>query len=144
MAANINPETGIPYGIISARKCMELVNTMQMWGEDIRYKECLEEHLRSVALDYEDSEKIWDEDAIQRETESFSENYECDEPIHSYTDSKGNEFQTTWLGGALMVWVFKSSKIVQAAQCSPCVPNCGDLDNPGSYECYGMPDEYLE
>jgi hypothetical protein len=47
----------------------------------------------------------------------------------------------SWLGGAVLVWVFDSPIITRALLCSPCVPNAGDLNNidQNGFECYGIP-----
>lgn len=48
---------------------------------------------------------------------------------------------TTWLGGGLLLCIFKSPWVTRAKICSPCVPNCGDLDSIAvdGFECYDVP-----
>lgn len=83
------------------------------------------------------------EDFIDTEMDRRSQHIEIDEPIHE-GEYEGVKFRTTWLGGALMVWIFQSPYLTRARLCSPCVPNCGDLDNldPDGEECYDVPPDW--
>lgn len=53
-----------------------------------------------------------------------------------------------YLGGGTLIWVIDSSYTTNAAACSPCVPNAGDLDNPrsatGGYPCLCLPPSYYK
>ena len=145
MVANINPETGIRYGLIAANSLdPDVVNELQMNGTDLRYEEAkseLRDAVKRVCKDYmgdRDSDDVADQ-AVERMSEDWSD----DEPVHSF-DLQSVKGQTTWLGGALLVYVFHSPWLTKANLCSPCVPNCGNLDslNPDGYECYDVPPDW--
>lgn len=91
------------------------------------------------------------DDYIDTRLELESENIQIDEPTISGTyknpwDEEGVEIEyaISHLGGAPLLWVFKSPIISKARLCSPCVPNAGDLDSldDDGYECYGIPDDW--
>ncbi len=79
---------------------------------------------------------------------NICENYENDGDEYSYTDSDGNQFLMSQLGGANLIWCIFSNRIVKVdSLCSPCVPNAGDLDtdeDEDGYECYGLPEQWKE
>lgn len=66
---------------------------------------------------------------IEKQVEDFNQAYQCDEPIHEF-EYEGVKGRTSWLGGALHVWVFDSPEVGWYQQCSPCVPRAGNLDQP--------------
>ena len=134
MSANMNPSTGYRYGIISADSLdPEIINEIQMHGIDLIYEENkkdLKAAVLSACEDYmskSDAEDLADEACERME-------YLNDEPIHSFNiecPGYGRVIgQTTWLGGALLVWIFDSPFVLPYAVCSPCVPNAGNLDCP--------------
>lgn len=149
MPPNVNPETGIRYGIISANSLdPEVVHEIQSLGVD-RYHEARVEELRDAVRhackDYVRSDEI--ASVVDLAVENMDD-FMDDEPIHSFEiDCPGYGpviGQTTWLGGALMIWVFKSPFHAAFDLCSPCVPNCGNLDsrNPDGYQCYDVPNDW--
>lgn len=164
MTANINPDTNIPYGIIKidAIDSDVLHDLLYVKGRDISYDAALEEHLAQKRREHE---AAMEELAIKRaetgedrenpnigeddpefdedfETQEFAEHYQCDEPV-TQGEYQGVKYQTTWLGGALMLYVFESPVLTKCRPCSPCVPNAGDLDSTGDYLAYGVPVEWL-
>jgi hypothetical protein len=181
MIANINKETGIPYGVIHGNNVPHLLDDIYTHGDDLSYEAYRQEMLGQIKtlLDEKDVEGLAgfikeytfsyqhpdpekeaadiiedqdDEPATDADADSvfeqlyLNEHYECDESNYAYTDEKGNDFLLGYLGGAPLIWCIKTSKIVKARGCSPCVPNAGDLDTldeEGGFECYGVPDEYL-
>lgn len=174
MTANINPETGIAYGYISADSLHpDVVQTLQDNGTDVYWDEALSEAKKEWAnseevikdmpfyctdnnlgaydkMDEDDQYRArlqyvrdnWDG---SRAEYSFSDNYQPDEPIHE-GEYEGVKYRTSWLGGALHVWVFFSPFTARTVACSPCVPNAGDLDNVGNgdYECYDVPPDWRD
>lgn len=143
MSANVNPETGIRYGIISAISLdPEIVNQIQCEGRDVRWEDAkrdLEDTIRSACeglMSKHDVDAVVDE-ALDRMN---GDQWVDDEPIHEFRID-GVMGQTTWLGGALLVWVFKSTDVGRFELCSPCVPNACSLDSPypGGYEGYDVP-----
>lgn len=82
--------------------------------------------------------------------QSFNDAYQPDEPIHegSFMLGDGNwvKYRTSWLGGALNIFIFESPFTARTVACSPCVPNAGDLDNvgKGDYLCYDVPPDWRD
>ena len=147
MSANVNPETGIRYGIVSAASLdPEIVNQIQCEGRDVHWEDAkrdLEDAIRSACgglMTKRDVDAVVDE-AIDRMN---GDQWVDDEPIHEFVID-GVMGQTTWLGGALLVWVFKSNHSRLSRLCSPCVPNAGDLDSvedSEGYVCYDVPPDW--
>ena len=159
MTANINPDTGIAYGYISADALDPDTVDELMYGRqavDITYKAALEEWLSAARHDHDNmheenagnpefDHRAFDEDAA---TEEFSEDYNCDEPtIEGEIDCPGYgpvQYATSWLGGALHFWIFKSPFTTdEARRASPCVPNAGILDTcDGDVTAYDVPADW--
>lgn len=143
MEPNVNPETGIRYGIISANALdPEIIDEIQRTGRDAHWEQRLEELRLETNADVEDgliSEDEFDA-SLDRRIEECSDRFYDDEPVHKF-EIDGVKGQTTWLGGALLVWIFKSPVISTVRLCSPCVPNAGNLDNPDpdGYQAYDVP-----
>lgn len=144
---NVNEKTGIRYGIIASRSLEYwVIDEIQMNGTDVHWEEAVEDQRREVKRDVEwgsvSEEDFYKE--LDRRIEALSENFYDDEPVHEF-DIKGVKGRTTWLGGALLVWVFESPYKTYAQLCSPCVPNCGDLDSLDDSTgelCYDVPPEW--
>lgn len=143
--SNYNPETGIPYGVIA---CNSLESDLlhALWythGEDISYKNALEEFRSEVRAELLDSEPDVDQDDIEDMIDSRCEWFEPQ--IDEQTiegEYEGVQYHISWLGGAPLLWVFKSPHINPHAQCSPCVPGAGDLGSEGDVLCYDVPDDW--
>lgn len=142
---NTNPETGIRYGIIAANNLHSDVIYEIQQQRDVHWEEAMqdmEQGIRSACeglMNKHDLQAVVDE-AIDR---ACGDSWYDDEPVHEF-DLDGVKGRTTWLGGALMVWVFESPYLTKTALCSPCVPNCGDLDSPSEdgEECYDVPPDW--
>lgn len=161
MTANVNPDTGIAYGYISANALHpDIVNELQMEGTDVHYEDCWQEFLRDKKSEYdslmetrreqaEEDGKTFDEnmfDAFDPEDfrDEFNDSYQPDEPIHE-GEKDGVKYRTSWLGGALNVFIFESPYITETAgRASPCVPNAGILDSVGDVRAYDVPPEWRE
>lgn len=148
MPPNINPNTGIRYGVIS-----------------------------SNGLDPEIFQDLWDSASDPQITENPSEEYrcppgecdECDNPEgngweqceHAMDrflsddmidwpntpregNSDGVHYTIDEFGGGYLVWICMSPHIADYPQCSPCVPGAGDLDGErgGGVQCYDVPDDW--
>lgn len=85
--------------------------------------------------------------------QAFNDNYQPDEPVHEgeiVIPQQGNhaegwvKYRTSWLGGALHVWIFDSPHVTQQARrASPCVPNAGILDTlDGDVLAYDVPADW--
>jgi hypothetical protein len=172
MTANINPDTGIAYGYISANVLdSDIVNELQMNGTDVYYEDAKLEEQIEVAHNPEAQKAAMDEappdpeidpkdeTAVFEHTlqyvkdnwdgskweQHFSDCYSPDEPVHE-GEKDGVRYRTSWLGGALNVWVFKSPFVtLQAGRASPCVPNAGILDTlDGDVTAYNVPDDWRQ
>lgn len=142
MQPNVNPETGVRYGIISANSLNpDVIHEIQSYGRDLYFEAACDDIRREVGC--EDLSADEAEQEIERRIESLGYSWYHDEPVHAHV-MDGVTCQTTWLGGALLVWIFESPKRTKAKLCSPCVPNCGDLDNVSEdgVECYDVPDDW--
>jgi hypothetical protein len=172
MTVNVNPESNIAYGYISANALHpDVVDELQN-GTDVYYEEAKEDAQRQAANDdevqaeYVDSgectEAQWekaDEDERYRETlhwvkenwcgsnreQSFNDSYSPDEPVHE-GEREGVKYRTSWLGGALNVWIFESPHITHLARAaSPCVPGAGILDTlDGNVTAYDVPPKWRD
>lgn len=134
MTPNVNPETGIRYGIISANNLdPEIVHEMQFGrgSKDLRWEEALSGLRKEIEHEVNQGELALEDadDEYTLRKERLGDDYYDDEPVHSF-DIDGVKGQTTWLGGALLIWVFESPHTGLFRLCSPCVPNCASLDSP--------------
>lgn len=146
--ANANPTTGVRYGYISANSLdSEILDELQygMQAVDAHFEELqteIEEALSSVLSKYlYDKWEI--EDVIDLAIEHVGNNWHEDEPVHE-GEYEGVRYRTSWLGGALNVWIFDSPVTGHYAECSPCVPGAGNLDCPDldGVVCYDVPKEW--
>lgn len=126
---NINPTTGIRFGIISAHALdPEIVDKLQQ-GRDVNYEEAKSElwaSIKQVCGEYMSDRDS--DDVADMACERLSDHFEQDEPVHEF-EIAGVKGRTTWLGGALMVWVFESPYTDNFRLCSPCVPGACDLNS---------------
>lgn len=131
MQYNINPETGIRYGVV-------YLKALEPWvfeefidhGEDLDYIAAKEECLGE---DYTDEEEQY-----------FADNYDSD-CVGTYELNKdGMKLGMSSLGGAPLVWVFESPHIAQCRECSPCIPNAGNLEckDDHGFETYDVPPDW--
>lgn len=147
MPANQNPKTGIRYGIISANNLHpDVIEELILFGSDVRWEEAVSElecNYRYGNLDDGETECDDIADEIERRIQEMADNWYDDEPIHE-GKYEGVEYRTTWLGGALHVWIFESTVVGNYQQCSPCVPGAGNLDCPDldGVVCYDIPKEW--
>lgn len=144
---NINPNTGIAYGCISAQSLdNDLVHDL-MFGpqaNDLSYDPALDEYMEKQKADWMEIEGSLDNFPYDEFEEYFEHTYEgCDEPIIE-GEINGVKYRTFWLGGALHFWIFESPHIGLFQPCSPCVPGAADLDNPSNngIKGYDVPDSW--
>ena len=129
---NIDPGTGIHYGYISATSLdPEIVDELTQGCSD-QYKERLQEFkddIRSIC----ENQGFWGRSItamVEYAEELFDDEYQDnDEATHQF-QRNGVIGRTSWLGGALHVWIFSSPHTGMFEECSPCVPNAGNLDRP--------------
>ena len=126
---NFNPATGIAFGYIAANSLdSDLVDEL-MYGsqaKDLTYQEQLSELLDVQRREAEESGEPFDEVVAEH---AFNDSYEAMEStIEGELD--GVRYQSSWLGGALHFWIFKSPDVGHFRPCSPCVPGAADLGSP--------------
>ncbi len=134
---NINPKTGIRYGVA-------LLNSLAEWvfdeffygGTDLTYQAAKQDAEQSG--EYLDTQGDFDEDA-------FNDGYQAEESEYEL-ETDGMKLGLSYLGGAANVWVFESPHLVDCATCSPCCPNAGDLGTnrvEGS-TTYSLPSDWFD
>jgi hypothetical protein len=148
MAANINAETGIRYGVIDARDVPLLDDEIFTNGTDETFEAHRRDCIKQIAAVLDELGQRNCERTATDIVDNFEwDRYEADELEHTYIDSDGNKFLRSHLGGAPLIWCIKTDRIVKVRSlCSPCVPNAADLNSGESddgYECYGIPAAWL-
>ena len=147
---NINPGTGVPYGYISARALApDLVDDL-MYGahtRDLSFEEGLaaatnDAEIAASELGFAHGSPDW-ENFVDARVEAAMDEFYSDEPIISGCKD-GVEYQSSWLGGALNFWIFKSPLTTdKARRASPCVPGAAILDAlDGSEFGYDVPADW--
>lgn len=148
MLQNVNENTGIRYGIISANSLHpDLVDTL-MYGtsaKDVHFEEAKSElwaDIKSTCKDYMSDDES--DEVADLAVENMSQNWQH-EPVFE-GEHDGVRYRTCWLGGALNIWIFESPFTSKFDLCSPCVPNCADISspNPEGFEGYTVPPDWLE
>ena len=151
---NYNPDTGIPYGTIYLHH-LDSDLAQELWythGEDISYKNALEELREDVSAQMIDEEENGEcpirsvddfNDELDEIVERRAEHIQIDEPTIE-GEYEGVKYMISWIGGAPLLWVFRSPFTGSYAQCSPCVPGAGDLETPDEYGvvCYDVPPDW--
>ena len=151
MTANINPDTGIAYGYISGNALdPELVHEL-MYGRqarDLKHAEAWQEFGARTKQDWLQTGGTEDDFDEEAHRDRFNDDYEAEEPtIEGEIDCPGYgivQYATSWLGGALNFWIFKSPFTTdKARRASPCVPNAGVLDTcDGDVTAYDVPADW--
>lgn len=144
---NVNPDTGVRYGVISSNSInQELLSDICMGGVDEHWMQHVDEITKQVRRSVEDGDITEDDydDELELMLEKAGDAWSDDEPVYTFTKD-GVNGRTTWLGGALLLWVFESPHIGQFKLCSPCVPNACDLNSPieDGYDGYTVPESWL-
>jgi hypothetical protein len=145
-ASNINAETGIAFGYISARALdSDVVEALFQNGTDPIAEEAYKVWRATKADMLFDTDETYEN--IEQATEAadelcyeFWEDYETDEP-QTTGEFEGVTFASSYLGGALNFFIIKSPVITEHARlASPCVPNAGILDTlDGDVQSYDVP-----
>lgn len=141
---NFNPKTGIAYGVISANTLDQDLVQHLLYGSQAyngSYDDAAKEYLHQARNDAEEAGLDFDEFAS---LEEFNDQYEDYEPRIS-GQLQDTTYETLWLGGALLFWIFESPHTGFFQPCSPCVPGAADLDNPceNGIEGYTVPTDWL-
>jgi hypothetical protein len=133
----MDQDTGIRYGIVA-------LNSLEEWvldeffhnGRNVSYEAARAEAF--VDPEYQDEDGDFDEDL-------FSAAYECDEDCYELETDDGLQLGLSYLGGAALVWVYKSPYTCDCATCSPCIPFGGDLNtrrDPEGVGTYDLPADW--
>lgn len=155
---NVNPNTGIAYGVISGNNVPELLDDIISNGDNITYeawKKELEQEIRNSLFSifngrHHDPNRIVDHCGVDEIVEAaldagLNDEYQNEEEEYVYEASYVTsttpiptgvgyptakfKLQLGWLGGAPLIWIIESPFKAYAPHCSPCVPNAGDLNN---------------
>jgi len=154
---NINPETGIRYGVIDLRNLNpDIALQLHDMARDAYIDDCratrradLERAVLAI-LHAADPILIGDAVAIQLDAEEETGAFETAEP-DATLNVEGVKLQYFHLGGAALIMVIDSEYATYAQElCSPCCPNAANLDAGTSdthvqgFECYTVPPHWLE
>lgn len=160
MTPNINPDTGIAYGVISGNSLdPDIFNALFYdYGTNLSEEEAMKDLREQIMQEVHDeradgiAEGIVDdedlEDEIAYRYEKTLEHLEIEEPTIE-GEHDGVKYMINWLGGAPLVWALEGPVGSANRACSPCVPCAGDLDSGFSedpkngYECYIVPRSWL-
>ena len=145
MTVNINPTTGIRYGVIALNDLDQDVVTDLLYGigvTDVSSNEAAVEARKVFTKQAEDDGIPEDEreDWIDQQVDREMEALEIGESVFE-GELDGVKYRTFWLGGSHMIFVFESPVTGHFRLCSPCIPNAADLSNPDpdGYEGYDVP-----
>ena len=153
MAANIHPVTGIPYGVIAANSLdPEIFDMIMTNGENTTELDAEEEFRKQINHEIESGRLAADQFGEEMERRLRERSEHATEDCHRYVEYDDDnklslEVETTYLGGAILVYVLQSPYLCAAPLCSPCCPNAGDLDNRyedgvGGVTCYDVPPDW--
>ncbi len=158
--ANINDQTGIPYGVIAGNSVPELLEEIMQHGRNLTYedwKQWLSDNVKRALTDAI-ADFVLPQSQIARTVEAVHEevvdlllesqlndSYEAEEETFLWNAPDNCRYQVGWLGGAPMIWVLFSPWLTECHRCSPCVPNAGNLDSPcpEGVTCYCVAPEWL-
>ena len=139
MCTNIDPVTGIRYGVVSSHDVNDdFIDQIYLEGIDPGYVKCVAElkcRLTDVLEDYIDD--------VEGTVDNFIE--ELDIPY----ETEGclcyeNEGFVLEIDSDRDLWVLKSPWVTQRGLCSPCAPGACHLKSEGSERCYTLPAELLK
>lgn len=158
--SNINPDTGVRYGVVALQSLDPDLADRLMYGpqaSNLSYDQAYEEARdkaetsaaeRAAELGFVHGSRDWDdyvEDQVDLALDEFSDTYQSSEDVYAGV-LNGITYRISWLGGAPFLWALQSPEIVGVRSlCSPCIPNAGDLDSgldPQGYPCYGLPADW--
>lgn len=158
MQPNTNQETGIPFGVISARSIDSDVFTSLLDNGTDRNQlvstiQFVVSYMEQVGIPVSPDLKKLDVDlqtlqGYADRAEFLASKYDIDlecmnmdfvEPC-VFGEADGVRYMIDQLGGAYLLTVLESPFMAHANKCSPCCPNAGDLDNLNEYgsECYDI------
>jgi hypothetical protein len=140
---NYNPDTGLPYGVISCHSLADWCLEDLFYGpgarnlsEEQAYADAKAEIERELRWEIDDGkhsaadEPDFDfEDEVEHRLEQAMQNgCEIEEPVIE-GECDGVKYRISWLGGAPLLWSFSGPEGNARCLCSPCVPGAADLDS---------------
>jgi hypothetical protein len=168
---NRNPETGVPYGVTNNipdwlweeidqwlpddwdeirtdlawevlkknRESLTQEMVDEFWGGDDVQLDELDDFMSEFVVEFV-------EEMFPGEWQNVLENFD-DSELRKSGEVEGVKLSLSYLGGAPLLWVVKSPRLVWCRPCSPCVPGGGDLDSPqeegSGMQCYGLPEGWI-
>lgn len=165
MTPNIDPASGVAYGYVAANDLeSELVDALLYGGAGVSeyvdhgYQEARKQAEAEARAEWENNCETLDiarqedglepavHDDFEFDEDTFNDRYQDDEMIVSGIKN-GVHYRSSWLGGALNFWIFKSDLVTTSAgRASPCVPNAGILHHPASRDgdviAYDVPPDW--
>jgi hypothetical protein len=135
---------GIRFGIISAGLLNQdlLQDLLYFHGRDLTAME--------VASDYYEELGVVDGELTMDQERELEYRQSCIEEPTIEGWYVNVTYRTSWLGGALHIWILESPVRAWVRECSPCCPNAGDLDSLGELDegqgvlTYSVPVGWLE
>jgi hypothetical protein len=141
--ANIDPATGIRYGVISQNSVFEAwIDSAEPWYAKPEELECPECETLWAASGQDWGDKVTCPEC-GNEFEVELGDLACDEPS-GWTFEDGEYCLEDCLDSD--IFVLKSPYYTFAQFCSPCVPGAGNLDNwvPDGVKCYCLGHDWFE
>jgi len=149
LTENMDPKTGIHYGVISERSTS--MERMDHWYDhDACYEESEQEFTQKLNEFFDligyipEKQKNDLEDEL---TQLWNDNCEIQDPEWYYND----EGYSAQYSPSLVCWIITTSPYYAYVKslCSPCVMNAGDLDSgpaqkKSGYKTYCLPKEFFE
>ena len=132
MLTNTDQATGYAYGVVALNSLADWVFD-EFWYDGVNLTmAAVEEEAHADHPEWEGilPDEFWDGIALETESYSLTKDGLC--------------LELSYLGGAPLVWVFKSPHTTLARPCSPCCPGAGDLDNKDAtgIPTYDLPPEW--
>lgn len=132
---NTDTETGVKYGVVALDSLANWVfDEFFYHGRNLSSDGAFQDAIAYDGLDPDDDEQV----------QEFWDSYQADEEEYAL-EIDGMKLELSYLGGAPLVWVFKSPHTTECRECSPCCPLAGDLDSqdPGGFTTYTLPKEWF-
>lgn len=144
---NVDPVSGVAYGLISMHALDPGVVDQLMFGihaRNLTYEAAKANYIADKFAAYNRERASGATDAVNEFDETqyaneFSENYESNEDRIAGV-YHGVRYETAWFGGVPHFFILHSPHIKDAAPCSPCAPNAGDLHHAGNVRAFDVPD----
>lgn len=173
-SVNVDPETGIRYGCIDAKSVPFLMDDIMSNGTNVTFEDARNAFLEALQscqsrddlfqvlreygleeIDFDDNDVQFplSENTIDDILSQWEETYESMEDEYEYATELPGQGQfccfLTYLQSPILL-ITRSPFVTYCRECSPCVPNAGDLDSlcgqddPKSVLAYCVPPDDLK